>query len=239
LISWGRGRGKHGEIRNDCDIEHIEGELFMKKILFFIVIVVCTGGGLLLGNKLKFNILGIFGRNTGADIISSDTTINITSTVKEILPGAEYACLVYHYSSVITDSNVKKLFGFNVPLSEKKAIYTIDGTIKLGFDCKNITIENQYDNIILNMPKIIILSHEIYPETFSLYDEKTSLFNRYGLKDANDIQLEHKKEMEEKIKSNPGLFTQARQSAEQQFRLFLESIPEIRDKYTIVFEWEI
>jgi hypothetical protein len=200
----------------------------MKKYLLIIVIILCTGGGLLLGNKFNLNI---FGRNTNT---------NITSTVKEILPIAEYVSLVYHYSSVITNSDVKKLFNFNMPLSEKRAIYTIDGTIKLGFDCKNITIINQYNNIIVNMPGIIILSHEIYPETFSLYDEKTSLFNRYSLKDANDIQMGHKKEIEEKVKENQGLFTQARQSAEQQFKLFLESVPEIRDnKYKIVFEWNI
>jgi len=200
----------------------------MKKILFLTLIVVCTGAGLFFGNKLKFNH------------VESVTTINITSTVKEILPIAEYASLVYHYSSVITNSDVKKLFNLNMPLTEKKAIYTIDGTIKLGFDCKDITVKNQYNNIIVSMPEIIILSHEIYPETFSLYDEKTSLFNRYTLQDANNIQMEHKKEMEEKVKANRGLFTQARLSAEQQFRLFLESIPEIRDnKYTIVFEWNI
>jgi len=200
----------------------------MKAFVLLVLIIVCTGGGLLLGNRLKLNILG------------SNTTVNITSTVKEILPASEYASLVYHYSSVITDSNIKKFFNLNIPLSEKKAIYTSDGTIKLGFDCKNITVKNRYNNIILNMPGIIILSHEIYPETFSLYDEKTSLFNRYGLKDANDIQMKHKKEMEEKVKENDGLLTQARQSAEQQIRLFLESIPEIRDnKYGIVFEWKI
>jgi len=200
----------------------------MKKYLLIILIIVCIGGGMLLGNKLKLNILG------------RDTNTNITSTIKEIFPIAEYVSLVYHYSSVITNSDVKKLFNLSIPLSEKRAIYTIDGTIKLGFDCKNITIKNQYNTIIVNMPGIIILSHEIYPETFSLYDEKTSLFNRYSLKDANDIQMGHKKEIEEKVKENQGLFTQARQSAEQQFKLFLESVPEIRDnKYTIVFEWNI
>ena len=209
----------------------------MKKILLIILIIVCTGGGLFLGYKLKLNFLG---RKTSAEITSKKASVDITSTVKEILPISEYSSLVYHYSSVITNSEVKKLFMFNIPLSEKKAIYTIDGTIKLGFDCKDIAIRSQYNNIIISMPKVVILSHEIYPETFSLYDEKTSLFNRYSLKDANDIQLDHKKEMEEKIKANQGLFTQARQSAEQQFRLFLESIPEIKEnKYTIVFEWDI
>ena len=190
-----------------------------------------------MGYKLKS---GLLGNKASAEITSKDTRVNITSTVKEVLPAAEYTSLVYHYSSVITNTEVKKLFKFNIPLSEKKAIYTIDGAIKLGFDCKDISIGSQYNNIIVTMPKIVILSHEIYPETFSLFDEKTSLFNRYSLKDANDIQMDHKKEMEEKIKANQGLFTQARQSAEQQFRLFLESIPEVKDnKYTIVFEWNL
>jgi hypothetical protein len=205
--------------------------LDMKKkvliILILLVIIVSAGFGLFLGNKLKLNIS------------ERNTNINITSTVKEILPIGEYASLVYHYSSVITNSDVKKLFNFNIPLSEKKAIYTIDGTIKLGFNCENITITNQYNNIIINMPKIIILSHEIYPETFSLYDEKTSLFNRYSLKDANDIQMAHKNEIEEKVKENQGLFTQARQSSESQLKLFLESVHEIKDKYIIVFEWNL
>jgi hypothetical protein len=206
----------------------------MKKIILFAVIIVCAAGGFLLRNKLnRFNKLN------KPNILEKDTTINITSTVKEILPAAEYSSLVYHYTSIITDFDVKKIFNINIPLTEKKAIYTIDGTIKLGFDCKDITVKDQYNNIILNMPKMAVLSHELYPETFSLYDEKTSLFNRYTLKDANDIQLEHKKEMEEKVKENHGLYTQARQSAERQFRLFLENIPEIKDKYTIVFEWDI
>jgi hypothetical protein len=203
----------------------------MKKIVLFAVIIVCAAGGLFLRNKLN--------KHDKPDIFEEEKTINITSTVKEILPAAEYSSLVYHYTSIITDFDVKKIFNINIPLTEKKAIYTIDGTMKLGFDCKDITIRDQYNNIIINMPKMVILSHEIYPETFSLYDEKTSLFNRYSLKDANEIQLEHKKEMEEKIKEDNGLYTQARQSAERQFRLFLESLPEIKDKYTIVFEWNI
>ena len=199
----------------------------MKYVVMIIVIVLCISVGFIAGNKFKW---GIFSHNTGIDI---------RSTVKDVLPTAEYASLVYHYSSVITHNNAKTLFDHTIPLTEKKLIYTIDGTIKLGFDGKDITVDNTYNQIIIRMPQIKILSHEIYPETFSLYDEKAGLFNRYSVKDFNSIQMTHKSEQEEKVNENAGLFTQARQSAEHQFRLFLESLPAMQDDQTIIFEWEL
>jgi hypothetical protein len=194
-----------------------------------IILILGVVGGLFLSNNLNFDF----------DFSKKETKMDVTSTVKEILPNAEYSSLVYHYSSVITHSDVTKFLDFNIPFTGKKAIYTIDGTIKLGLNCKDISIDNKYNNIILRMPEIRILSHEIFPETFSLYDEHTSIFNKYSLKDANDIQMVHKNEMEERVNNNSGLFVQARQSAEQQFRLFIESIPEVKTQYSIVFEWQL
>jgi hypothetical protein len=196
-------------------------------ITLILGIVLGIGGILFVSNNLNF------------DFFHKETNINITSTVKEILPNAEFSSLVYHYSSVITHSDSNKFFDFNIPFTEKKAIYTIDGTIKLGLNCNDISIDNKDNKIILRMPAIKIISHEIFPETFSLYDEQTSIFNRYSLQDANDIQMAHRKEMEEKVSNNSVLLGQARQSAEQQFRLFIENIPEVKNQYDIVFEWQM
>jgi hypothetical protein len=198
----------------------------MKILWILITLILGIAGGLLISNKIKL------------DFLNKESNMNITSTVKEVLPDAEYSSLVYHYSSVITHSDVSKFLDFNIPLTGKKAIYTIDGTIKLGLNCREIKIDNENNNIIVRMPAIKILSQEMFPETFSLYDEQTSIFNKYSLQDANDIQLAHKKEMEEKVRNNSGLFAQARQSAEHQFRLFIENIPEVKEKYRIVFEWQ-
>ena len=198
-------------------------------IIFLIVLLVLIFG-IIIGVKFS-------------KLFKRDTNISITNMVKEILPTSEYATLTYFYSDVITHSDVSK---FNIPLigsadipfTGKKAIYTIDGTIKLGFYGKKIEIENSYSNIIVHMPKIRLLSHEIYPETFRLYDEQTGLFNNYSLKDANEIQRHQKVGREKKINEDSGLFTLARESAEQQFRVLLENMPGIKDKYKIVFEWD-
>jgi hypothetical protein len=199
----------------------------MKYVVTIIVIILCTGAGFFVGNKFKWGFL------------ANNAEIDIRSTVRQVLPASEYASLVYHYSSVITHNDVKTLFDHAIPLTEKKLIYIIDGTIKLGFDGKDIKVDKRYNQIIIRMPQIKILSHEVYPETFSLYDEKAGLFNRYNAGDFNSIQMNHKKDQEKKVNENTGLFTQARQSAEHQFRVFLENLPVKQDDYTIVFEWEL
>lgn len=201
----------------------------MEYFLMLILLIVGIVFGLLIRSKFV------------SRLFNKKTSTNINLSVKEILPVSEYASLVYHYSSVITHKDIIKFLHteISIPFSEKKAIYTIDGTMKLGFNGKNIKVTNAYSNVIIHMPKIEVLSYELYPETFSLYDEHTSLFNRYSLKDANEIQLTHRNEMMKKITEDHGLFTQARESAEHQFRIFLENLPEIKHKYNIVFEWEL
>jgi len=100
-----------------------------------------------------------------------------------------------------------------------------------------VKVENSYIIVIISLPPMRILSHEVYPETFSLYDEQTSLFSHYSLKDANAIQALQKTTQEDKVKADDGLFVQARQSSEKLLRSLLETIPAIKGKYEIVFRW--
>ena len=197
----------------------------MKYLLLIIVLILVAGVGFYFGGGLKF--------------VTNESNLDVRSTVKEIIPISEYASLVYHYTDVINHSDALKLFSFgNIPFTEKRAIYTIDGTVKLGFDGKDVNVKKTGNTIILQMPAIKVLSHEILPETFNLYDEKSGLFNSYTIKEVYGIQLTQKIEREIKIYENRDLFFQARESAELMFRSLLESIPEIKNNYTILFEWE-
>ena len=197
-------------------------------IIIIIIIILLLGicGGIFLANNVEpFNRIA---------------NMDISSTVKQVLPSAEFASLAYHYTDVITHSDAIRFFDLgNIPFTERRAIYTIEGTIKLGFNGEYIKITSSTDLITVNMPAIKILSHEIFPETFNLYDERSGLFNRYTLEDAYSIQTVHRLEREKKINENQGLFAQARTSAEQQFRKLLENLPGIKDRYKIDFEWEI
>ncbi|GHV80331.1 hypothetical protein AGMMS49944_21220 [Spirochaetia bacterium] len=167
-------------------------------------------------------------------VITKRVETNIHTVVKEVLPISEYASLVYSYSSVIT----RQINSFGI-LNSKKMLYVMDGTIKLGFDCKDILIEERNKNIILKMPTIRILSHEQDTANAKVYDESYSLFNvRFSAIEMLQIQTDHKEQEEEKIRNNEALFTQARASAEQMFGPLLGNLPGVKDVYKIGFEWE-
>ncbi|MCL2805032.1 MAG: DUF4230 domain-containing protein [Treponema sp.] len=199
----------------------------LKLIAFILILVLGVGAGIYLANNIDF-------------LNNKTEKINITSTIKQILPVSEYVSIVYHYTDVITHSDAIPFFNWgNIPFTEKKSIYTIDGTVKLGFNGEKINIKHSRDTITIQMPAIEIISHEIFPDTFNLYDEKSGLFNRYTLTDAYSLQLVQRLEREKKINENENLFAQARTSAEQQFKRLLESLPGIKDNYSIVFEWDM
>lgn len=206
----------------------------MKFFIALIILVLGLGAGFYVGSGADFFNTDFIKIN----VLNKFPNLNITSSVKEVLPASEYVSLVYHYSDVITHSDAIKLFSLgNIPFTERKAIYTIDGAVKLGFNGKDIKVERSGDAIILHMPKIRIMSHEIYPETFNLYDERTGLFNRYGIKDANEIQRAHKAEREKKVNENLSLFDQAMLAAEQAFTSLLENIPGVKTKHSLNFQW--
>jgi hypothetical protein len=159
-------------------------------------------------------------------------------SIKEILPVSEYACLVYRYSAVNKHSDSLPFIKWNMPFTEKKLIFSIDGTIKLGIDGKHIRIEPLAKKIVVHLPPIKILSHEIYPETVMIYDEKNNIFNHFTAKEHFRIELNHKNTIEEKLLSYEDIFIQAQEAAQTQFGSLLRNLPGVKDIYRIEFEWD-
>jgi hypothetical protein len=205
----------------------MEGMMVFQGILILVMLALGIGIGIFASRKLKF--------------LNKKASTNISSTVKKILPVSEYACLVYQYTSVVKHSDPQKFFNLLAnPFTGKKAIYSIDGTIKLGFNGKEIRIEcTKYNNIIVRMPEIKILTHQVHPDTFQAYDETTGLFAKYTLKEGYDLAKTNQEEKEKDVIADDELFMQARISAEHQFRALMENFPDIKGKYTLVFEWPV
>ncbi|MDR1868626.1 MAG: DUF4230 domain-containing protein [Treponema sp.] len=159
---------------------------------------------------------------------------NIGAVVKEILPASEYVSLVYNYQS----TNQREYNPGNW-ISARNLLIVLDGTIKLGFNCADIEVQESGANLVLTMPPIKILAHEQYPERAKAYDlAGGGLFPRTVrpqeiLDLLGDSKLEHEKQAEE----NEELLKQARDSAEASFRPLLELNPSIRGRYSIVFRW--
>jgi hypothetical protein len=171
------------------------------------------------------------------DIVTPKQEISIHTTVREVLPAAEFVSLVYRYTSVIKDVSSKEMFGIPIPGTEKKMLAMIDGTIKLGINCKNIYIDtSRTDTLFIKFPPVKIISHELHPETAEVYDQKNGIFNSYRATDHFALEAKHKSEVELNVRASADIIKQARGATEFAFKAFLHNLP-VLNTVPIAFRW--
>lgn len=159
---------------------------------------------------------------------------DIGAVVKEVLPVSEYVCLVYNYQSIN-----QRTYDVGNWLSSKKLLIVLDGTIKLGFDCRDIEVTETETRLILSMPPIKMLAHEQYPEKARSYDLVGGGVLPRQPTPSEILKLlgDSKREQERRVEENGELMRQARESAEALFKPLLELNPSLRGRYSVVFNW--
>jgi len=195
-------------------------------VLLLLLIAAISAIGFLVGRSLN-----------GGQVITPKQETSIHVTVREVFPAAEFISLVYRYTSVIKDVNTKEMFGFPLPGTEKKLLAVIDGTIKLGINCKEMKIDtSRTDTLFIKFPPIKILAHELHPETAEVYDQKNGIFNKYRATDHFAMEARQKAETELNVRANAEIIMQARAATEYAFRSFLHALP-ILDTIPVAFKW--
>ena len=175
-----------------------------------------------------------------------ESTLNtLRSKINKTVSIGEFSSLEYHYTSVESYKDPMRLPFLKLPIplpfdiGYKKLFYSVDGIIKLGFNADDIKFDVSNNKITLKMPEIKILSHEVDLNTFKLFDTRSEwLFNELKSSDYYHTRTELKKNIEEEITKDSEVYTQARGSAQEQFEIFIEGLPGIKDKYRIEFKWE-
>jgi hypothetical protein len=167
-------------------------------------------------------------------IIKQLIETNISTVVKEILPVSEYVCMVYNYQSVNQRS-----YNPGNWLNARNILIVLDGTIKLGFNCDEISVRENRNQLIITMPQIEILAHEQYPERARSYELAGGGILPRSIRPQEILDLlgDSKLEQEKKVEENIELLKQAQESAENSFRPLLEINPVIKGQYLIVFHW--
>ena len=159
---------------------------------------------------------------------------NINTVVKETLPVSEYVSLVYNYQSITHRSyNPGNL------INARNLLIVLDGSIKLGFNCGDITVQQSGANLILEMPEIKIMAHEQFPERAKTYDLAGGGIFPRSIKPQEVLDLlgDSKLDQEKQVAENAELINQAKSSAEALFKPLLELNPLIKDRYAIKFKW--
>jgi len=195
-------------------------------VLLLLLVAAIATIGVLVGRSLN-----------GGQVITPKQETSIHVNVREVFPVAEFISLVYRYTAVIKDVNSKEMFGIPIPGTEKKMLAVIDGTIKLGVNCKDMKIDTtRTDTLFIKFPPIKILAHELHPETAEVYDQKNGIFNKYRATDHFAIEARQKSETELNVRANMDIILQARAATEYAFRSFLHALP-VLDTIPVAFKW--
>ena len=148
----------------------------------------------------------------------------------------ELATQVGYYTNVEVIEGSKELWGWKLPLTHSKYIFSYDGIIKAGIDFADVDVQvNEITKTIyVTLPEIKVLSNEIGEDSLRVYDESMSIFTPLTLEAVNTAQDDLKKEAETTAIEN-GLFDNARMNAETLVRGFLAGVYDLTS-YTMKFE---
>lgn len=125
---------------------------------------------------------------------------------------SELASVTYSYTNMAQFKNSSEFYGMTVPFTTKSFILTYDGVIKAGVDLSAAEVRVSGTAVTVKLPEAAILSHEIDEDSVEVFDEKTSIFNPFTVKDMAAFQADQKQAMEAKA-LDKGLLTEAAEKA--------------------------
>jgi len=130
-----------------------------------------------------------------------------------------------YYSNVQVIDDVKRLpWGWNIPLTHSKYIFSYDGVVKVGFEFGDIevNVDDMKKIVHVHFPEVIVISNEIDYDSLMIYDEAKSIFTPLDVDDMNAAMLECEEEGLNNAVAN-GLFENARKNGEVIIRGFLSA----------------
>ena len=140
----------------------------------------------------------------------------------------------YYFTQVETYTKDKTLFKV-IPLSSG-FMYSYDGAVMAGVDFGEIQIDTDEDRKIVHvkMPDSEIQAVTIDKNTFQVYSEKESLWNRIKLEDYNISLVEFEDAAKQKALES-GILEKSDEQARNLVRGFISSLPTAAG-YTISFQ---
>lgn len=139
------------------------------------------------------------------------------------------------FTNVQTIENSREIFGWELPLTTTKCIFSYDGTVSAGIDFSKIDVDmNKLSKkISVKLPETEIFSIEIDPESMKIYDESKSIFTPLNLSDINDSIKQLKEDVHNQAIEN-GILENAEKNGILLIQNMLSSCVDT-DAYTIEF----
>lgn len=137
-------------------------------------------------------------------------------------------------TSVIDQS--RDLFGFEIPFTQSKYVFSYDTVIKAGINFSDITwkVDENNKKIKINLPETKVLSNEIDEDSLKVYHESESIFTNIELEETNKA-LSNLKDTAEKTAIENGLLENATMNAQTLVKSFVGQVYDL-NTYQVIFE---
>lgn len=137
-------------------------------------------------------------------------------------------------TSVIDQS--RDLFGFEIPFTQSKYVFSYDTVIKAGINFSDITwkVDENKKKIKINLPETKVLSNEIDEDSLKVYHESESIFTNIELEETNKA-LSNLKDTAEKNAIENGLLENATMNAQTLVKSFVGQVYDL-NTYQVIFE---
>lgn len=137
-------------------------------------------------------------------------------------------------TSVIDQS--RDLFGFEIPFTQSKYVFSYDTVIKAGINFSDITwkVDEINKKIKINLPETKVLSNEIDEDSLKVYHESESIFTNIELEETNKA-LSNLKDTAEKNAIENGLLENATMNAQTLVKSFVGQVYDL-NTYQVIFE---
>lgn len=152
------------------------------------------------------------------------STITQSKTVKYGFEDiGELSTQAGYFTNVQKIEKAREVFGFQVPLTESKYIFSYSGTIKAGINFSEVKISCDEYTVYISIPEAKVLSCEIDPNSFVVYDETSNIFTPLKIDDVNtSFQLLIEEATSTAIAN--GLLENAFSNAQVLLKAFLEPV---------------
>lgn len=168
---------------------------------------------------------------------SNEPVITDTALYTQLKNISELSVLEYNYSKVGKFENSLSLNGWDIPLTTKSFLLTYSGQLKAGVDMEKATVSIKDNAILIELPQVEILSNIIDEKSIEVYDETHNIFNQISINDYTKFASQQKSKVEDEAVEN-GILSEAATRVDHTITNMFQSIPEIKDKYTIKISFQ-
>lgn len=168
---------------------------------------------------------------------SNEPVITDTALYTQLKNISELSVLEYNYSKVGKFENSLSLNGWDIPLTTKSFLLTYSGQLKAGVNMEKATVSIKDNTILIELPQVEILSNIIDEKSIEVYDETHNIFNQISINDYTKFASQQKSKVEDEAVEN-GILSEAATRVDHTITNMFQSIPEIKDKYTIKISFQ-